>query len=143
MLRLALASPRFWLISLILWALALYLLSALPRVAPIEGPEIPHIDKVMHFGYFMGGAFLFTTHLLLKHGLGAHAIIRVVTPILLFAVIGALDEYHQTFTPGRSGNDPFDWLADLLGAATGTFLAHRFHPLLVKFLSHVPGKPMV
>lgn len=143
MLRRAIASPRLWLFAVILWALALYMLSALSRVTPVGGPEIPHLDKVMHFGYYMGGAFLFTTHLLLKHGPGVHAIIRVVTPILLFAVIGALDEYHQTFTPGRSGNDPFDWLADLLGASTGVFLANRLYPLLVKFSSHVPYKPMV
>jgi VanZ family protein len=73
----------------------------------------------------MGGSFLFATHQLLKYGRAAHAMILVATPILLFALIGALDEYHQTFTPGRSGNDPFDWLADLLGAAAGTFLANR------------------
>jgi VanZ family protein len=137
MLRRALASPHLWLFAVILWALALYMLSALPSVAPIEGPEIPHIDKVMHFGYFMGGAFLFTTHLLLKHGLGAHSIIRVVTPILFFAFIGALDEYHQTFTPGRSGNDTFDWMADLLGASMGTHLANVLHPLLLKISSPI------
>jgi len=135
MLRRALASPRLWLCAVILWALALYMLSSLPRVAPAEAPEIPHFDKVMHFGYFMGGAFLFTTHLLLKHGLNARRLLRIVFPILLFAVIGALDEYHQSFTPERSGNDPFDWLADLLGAATGIFIAHRLHHLLLKISS--------
>ena len=36
------------------------------------------------------------------------------------AIIGALDEYHQTFTPGRSGNDPWDLLADTVGAAAGS-----------------------
>jgi VanZ family protein len=140
MLRRALASPPLWLLSFVIWAFTLYLLSSLPNVAPDGGPEIPHLDKVMHFGYFMGGSFLFTTYLLLKHGPGAHATVRVVIPILLFAFIGALDEFHQTFTPGRSGNDPFDWLADLFGAATGIFLAHRLHPFLLKILrSSAPG----
>lgn len=125
MLRRALVSPRLWLLSVILWAITLFLLSSLPATPHVDGPEIPHMDKVMHFVYFMGGAFLFATHQLLKYGRAAHAMILVATPILLFALIGALDEYHQTFTPGRSGNDPFDWLADLLGAAAGTFLANR------------------
>ena len=40
---------------------------------------------------------------------------------LVGSVIGRLDEYHQTFTPGRSGNDYGDWLADTLGAAAGAF----------------------
>ena len=132
MLRRALVSPRLWLFSVILWAITLFLLSSLPTVPHVDGPQIPHLDKVVHFVYFMGGAFLFTIHLLLKHGRAAQAIIRLATPILLFALIGALDEYHQTFTPGRSGNDPFDWLADVLGATAGTFLAHLLHPLLRK-----------
>lgn len=132
MLRRALAFPRLWLFSFVIWALALYLLSSLSNVAPDVGPEIPHFDKVMHFGYFMGGAFLFTTHLLLRHGLGVRPLIRIVFPLLLFAVIGALDEYHQSLTPQRSGNDLLDGLADFFGAATGIFLAHRLHPLLLK-----------
>jgi VanZ family protein len=49
------------------------------------------------------------------------------TTILAIALIGGLDEYHQTFTPGRSGNDPYDWLADVLGAAAGAFAFKRFH----------------
>jgi VanZ family protein len=126
-------SPRLWLFAVFLWAATLFLLSSLSAVPHVDGPEIPHLDKVMHFGYFMGGAFLFTTHILLKHGPAARPTVRILFPILLFAVIGALDEYHQTFTPGRSGNDPFDWLADVLGAAAGTLLAHRLHPLLLKF----------
>jgi VanZ family protein len=35
---------------------------------------------------------------------------------------GAVDEIHQLFTVGRSGGDPFDWLADTLGAAAGVAL---------------------
>jgi VanZ family protein len=138
MLRSSLASPRLWLFSVILWGGALFLLSSLPTVPHVDGPEIPHLDKVMHFGYFMGGAFLFTNYLLLRHGVKTRPLVRVFAPILLFSVIGALDEYHQTFTPGRSGNDPFDWLADLLGAVSGTFLAHIFHPLILKISSSVP-----
>lgn len=141
MLLRAIASPRLWLSFVILWALTLYMLSSLPAVPHVDGPEIPHFDKVIHFGYFMVGSFLFTTYLLLKHGLGAHAIIRIATPIVLFAFIGALDEYHQTFTPGRSGNDPFDWLADLLGATAGTFLANLIHPLLLKISRFAAEKP--
>ena len=130
MLRRALVSPRLWLFCVILWASALFMLSSLPAVPRADGPEIPHLDKVMHFVYFMGGAFLFTTHLLLKHGSTARPAVRILCPILIFAIVGALDEYHQTFTEGRSGNDPFDWLADVLGAATGAFIANRLHPQL-------------
>jgi len=100
---------------------------------PEGGPEIPHLDKVMHYGYFLGGGIAFTTWVLLKKGYESKITVRYLLPFIVFCVIGALDEYHQTFTPGRSGNDPFDWLADILGALSGIAIANRFHPRLLDF----------
>ena len=40
---------------------------------------------------------------------------------LLIALYGALDEYRQSFTPGRSVEFD-DWLADILGAALAVSL---------------------
>ncbi len=108
---------------------------------PEGGPEIPNIDKVLHFGYFFGGGIIFTTYILLRNGTSSSFAVRVFLPLFIFAITGALDEYHQTFTPGRSGNDPFDWLADILGAFSGILLANRFHPALLKFSSPVTKNP--
>lgn len=137
-LRRALATPLFWLCALIFWAITLFLLSKLSTVPHVDSPEIPHLDKIVHYAYFMSGAFFLTTHILLNYGNRSHPTIRILFPIFFFAVAGALDEYHQTFTPGRSGNDPFDWLADFLGVITGTFLAHYLHPLLL-IISNAPS----
>ncbi|MGJ8632461.1 MAG: VanZ family protein [Luteolibacter sp.] len=131
-----LRQPKLWLTTIILWAVTLYGLSARSKVFPPGGPQIPHLDKVLHFGYFFGGGIILATYFLLKKGTSAPLAFRVLIPVLILAIIGALDEYHQTFTPGRSGNDPFDWLADVLGATTGILLANRFHPLLRKLSSH-------
>jgi|TARA_B110000037_G_scaffold158186_1_gene178442 VanZ family protein len=128
-------SPRFWLVSLILWAVTLYTLSSFSKTMPEGGPEIPHIDKVLHFGYFFGGGIIFATWILIWKGTSSKFVFRIAIPLAILACIGALDEYHQTFTPGRSGNDPFDWLADVLGSAAGLFIANRFHPLYLKFSS--------
>lgn len=127
--------PWIWLAALVIWAVTLFLLSSTSKTMPEGGLEIPHIDKVLHFGYFMGGGFMFSAWQLLKNRTGIPFALRFLIPALIFAVIGALDEYHQTFTPGRSGNDPFDWLADLLGAITGMIIANRIHPLFLKFSS--------
>jgi VanZ family protein len=35
------------------------------------------------------------------------------------AVVGAADEIHQMWTPGRSGADVGDWTADVVGSAIG------------------------
>lgn len=123
--------------TLVVWAATLYLLSSFSKTMPEGGPEIPHLDKILHFGFFLGGGVIFGTWILLRNTPSAPALVRIVIPLIIFALVGALDEYHQTFTPGRSGNDPFDWLADFLGGGTGLLLAHRFHHILLKFSSPV------
>lgn len=135
MLRRSISSPPLWLAAFLCWAATLYFLSSFSKTMPEGGPEIPHIDKVLHFGYFFGGGIILSTYLLLKKGTTAPFTFRFLIPLAILAVIGALDEYHQTFTPGRSGNDPFDWLADFLGAASGIAIAHIIHPRLLKLSS--------
>ena len=38
--------------------------------------------------------------------------------MIIVTFYGMLDEFHQSFIPGRS-MEFFDWLADFLGAAAG------------------------
>lgn len=135
MLRRSISSPQLWLTLFVSWAAILYFLSSFSKTLPEGGPEIPHIDKVLHFGYFLGGGIILATYVLLRRGASTSVAIRSFTPLAVLAIIGALDEYHQTFTPGRSGNDPFDWLADVLGAAVGIATAHAFHTSLLKLSS--------
>lgn len=132
-----LRAPKFWFGSFILWAATLYTLSSFSKTLPDGTPEIPHLDKVLHFGFFLGGGFILGTWVLLRKNFPAKPLMRIAFPLVILAIVGALDEYHQTFTPGRSGNDPFDWLADVSGAATGLFIANLVHPLLLKYSSTV------
>jgi VanZ family protein len=52
--------------------------------------------------------------------------------IVAISAFGALDEYHQLSTPGRSGGDLGDWTADTLGAMVGVLLVIG----VLKFLRH-------
>lgn len=135
MLRRSISSPSLWLTSFLCWVATLCFLSSVSKTMPEGGTEIPHIDKVLHFGYFFGGGIILSTYLLLKKRAGSSIAINSLIPLAVLAIIGALDEYHQTFTPGRSGNDPFDWLADVLGAAVGISIAHAFHASLLNLSS--------
>ncbi len=127
--------PRLWLALFLLWMTLLWVLSSSSKVSPQEGPQIPHFDKIAHFGYFFGGGIILSTWLLLKHSTRSSALTRYLAPIVFFAIFGLIDEYHQTFTPGRSGNDVYDWLADFFGSFVGILLANHFHPYLIKFSS--------
>jgi VanZ like family len=103
----------FWWLALAVWAGALYWLSSHPSIP--TRIAFPMKDKVLHATYFTAGAGCL---LLALFGWRASVPSRgrlTWLGMLFTCFIGALDEYHQTFTPGRSGNDPWDWLADITG----------------------------
>ncbi len=109
--------PAAYLCLFAAWAVTLWFLSA-GNPGPKHGPDIPHLDKVVHFLYFFGGGVLLAAHGGLKWSAGKSLRLFWVVA-LVCCVVGRLDEYHQGFTPGRSGNDHGDWLADTLGGAAG------------------------
>ncbi|MFT5882377.1 MAG: VanZ family protein [Crocinitomicaceae bacterium] len=112
--------PNAWIIAWVLWFITLCFLSS-GSTAPQDIPKIPHLDKIAHFGFFFGGAGLLSAWL--RHRFqkfNAPQCIGITT--ILGSIVGVIDEYHQTFTPGRSGNDIGDWTADTLGSFTGAIV---------------------
>lgn len=103
-------------VLLLLWFLGLWILSSLPG-SDVSLPPVPYADKVAHFGYFLGGGFLLAWNL--RTYLGWRLGVVVLVALAGMALVGAGDELHQLFTPGRSGADLGDWIADLLGGLTG------------------------
>ena len=121
MLRRVWNHPALWLSGVVLWAVVLFNLSA--KALPAGAlPPIPHVDKIAHLTYFTLGSLCFGR--LLWVGKPQWRVGRVILACVLFAAtVGLLDEYHQSFTPGRSGNDLGDGLADTLGGLVGGLLA--------------------
>lgn len=74
----------------------------------VAAPGIPGIDKVVHFSVY---GLLATLVVRLRTGRRA-----ALLSILVVSLYGMTDEWHQSFTPGRSV-EVADWLADTLGAA--------------------------
>jgi len=79
----------------------------------VAGPDVPGIDKVEHA---------------LIYGLLATLVVRNGflpgygwLAVLIVSIFGVSDEWHQSFTPGRSV-EVADWLADTIGAALAVFL---------------------
>lgn len=118
--------PTVWLIAFLVWFGTLWLLSSVNH-PPIPMPPIADFDKVEHFGYFFCGAVLFSAFLYRKRPKPPSWWSILTTVVILLALIGALDEFHQSFVPGRSGNDPFDWLADLTGSICGALFFNVIH----------------
>lgn len=118
-----LPAPWHWL-AVFLWAATIYWLSSqsgeeLPKV----GFAIPHFDKFAHFvAYACGGAL--TALALWRSSLPWKR--AIAGSIVLLALFGGSDEWHQLSIPGRTGGDVFDWLADLLGAVAGSVFIHLY-----------------
>lgn len=123
-----LRDPRAWLVALLAWFGVLWWLSSRPGGG---GPDLfPHFDKVAHFGYFAGGAFLFAGWQAMRRRDSSVSARLVWISVAFIALVGAIDEWHQLHTPGRSGGDPWDWLADTLGALAGAWMLKSAHPRL-------------
>jgi VanZ family protein len=106
--------------ALAAWACAILFLSSL---TPQELPEAAFLfwDKANHFVAYAVGGWLAASALRVSKP-HAPTTRLLILAILLIAAFGALDEAVQTFTPGRSGADVDDWVADVLGATAGALL---------------------
>lgn len=110
-----------------MYAAAIFVLSSLPAV--IKSPQLTHLDKIAHaleFGIF--------SILLYRAMFVSFTTIPISTLILMTVLAsisyGALDEYHQFFSPMRTP-DLSDLLADVIGIliAQGIILVRVYRRL--------------
>jgi VanZ family protein len=105
-----------WL-AVALWAATIYFLSSLPGTE-IDRFPVHLWDKASHFLAFFTGAVVLTCALRFSTG---WSWLRIgLVSALVIAGYAATDEYHQLYTPHRSGGDLLDWCADALGGILGT-----------------------
>ncbi len=97
------------------WVALTLTLTSIPN--PEFGPSFPGADKVAHFGFYGVAGFLFV---LWRREIGAGAAVAVVWAAIFAALLGAVDEFHQQWIPGRS-MEFLDWVADFAGGTSGGF----------------------
>lgn len=117
-------------VALFCWACIILFLSSL---TPQELPEAAFLfwDKVNHFVAFAAGGWLAASALRVSRP-QTRATTVLILAVALIAAFGVLDETLQTLTPGRSGGDVDDWLADVLGASAGALLTLPTLPRLLR-----------
>jgi VanZ family protein len=106
---------RLYLAMLAVWVVVTLTLTSIPN--PEFGPTFPGADKVAHFGFYGAAGFLFV---LWRMESGKGAAVAVLCAVFFAALLGAVDEFHQQWIPGRS-MEFFDWVADFTGGSTGAF----------------------
>ena len=120
-----------WWVVFGIWFIALQILSSI-HGHPGSEQIFPHIDKVMHVGYFAAGgtALAIALRLHWEPRFPLWKPLLWTTVIATGTVVGAFDEWRQSFVAHRSGNSLADWGADILGS----ILACLFLPLCWKLL---------
>jgi VanZ family protein len=98
----------------VLWALTLLAVTSWPNPGV---PQVGHADKVVHALLYgvLGWLVARAEPTWLTPG-------RALPVLAAIAAFAALDEWHQTLVPGRSGSVD-DWAADVVGAALALTLA--------------------
>src|SRR5512143_73089 len=108
---------RLYLAMLAAWAALTLTLTSIPN--PVFAPSFPGADKVAHFGFYGVMGFLFV---LWGRETGRGVAMAVVSAAIFAALLGAVDEVHQQWIPGRS-MEFLDWVADFAGGTAGGFCA--------------------
>lgn len=126
--------PKFWAFCWGGWFLVLLALSSLPGGTLTYQP-FDFFDKLEHAGYFAAGGFCVGAWLVTRGDWPR----RWWWPLAMAAAVGALDEWRQQFTPGRSALDLGDWIADVVGGILGTFIVAA-GPLRRRLLPEAAGE---
>jgi len=126
--------PGIWFAGFALWFGVLWWLSSRVHHVP-PALSFQASDKILHFGWFLGGAGLLSAALFLVSPHGS-TVKRVILTTLIVTLVGVIDEYHQSLVPGRHGNDPYDLTADFIGALTGSLLFQPFRRFFTSKTEH-------
>lgn len=105
----------------VLWLAIVLVGTSWPKLA--LGPDGLGLDKVAHFS-----AYAILAALSLRATLTPRRLTTLVAVVVGVSLLGAIDEWHQSFIPGRSMSLA-DWVADTAGAGLGV-LAVRVIPFL-------------
>jgi len=123
----ALRHPALWFAAFGAWFATLWWLSSQVREFP-PALDFRLSDKVLHFGWFFGGAGLFAAALF-RLDPTRPFLRRALLGVIVLTLVGISDELHQATVPGRDATFA-DLLADFLGACTGILVFERLKRVL-------------
>jgi VanZ family protein len=118
---------RVYLSLLVIWVAFTILLTSVPD--PRVDLSLPYADKIAHFCFYGVMGFLCA---LWRRESGSSAGMAALLALVFTSFVGAVDEIHQHWIPGRS-TELLDWIADAAGGGTGALFS-AFLPLLLPFL---------
>jgi VanZ family protein len=95
------------------WVALTFTLTSIPN--PEFVPLFSGSDKIAHFAFYGIMGFLYV---LWRREVGTGAAAAVLGAAIFAAFLGAVDEFHQQWIPGRS-MELLDWATDFAGGTAG------------------------
>ena len=113
---------NFWVDQLpaMVWAILIFIASSIPA-GKMPKLDILQYDKLIHGGIFFIFGLLLYRLVALRSLPANYRWIRLAVVLLVVMLYGAMDEFHQSFVPGRTV-DFFDFLADTIGGILSILL---------------------
>jgi len=108
---------RLYFSLLVVWVVFTFFLTSLPG----RSFHLPFqvSDKAAHLVFYGVMGFLCA---LWRRESGVSAVRAILFALFFTAVVGAVDEVHQEWIPGRS-MELLDWIADTLGGGIGAIIS--------------------
>ena len=123
---------KYW--KTIIFSLIILILCILPQNdIPESRINIPHFDKILHFGVYFILAIIFSFELQKLYSIFSKILIILIYSFILGAAIEIIQNY---LIETRSG-DWFDLIADIVGSIVGIGVFILLHKLR-KFSSFIP-----
>jgi len=120
---------RLYFFLLLLWVGLTFVFTSIPNLEVPGG--IPFWDKGAHFVFYGVTGFLCA---LWRRESGFPAKRAVLYAVLFVLAVGAVDEIHQHWIPGRS-MELLDWMADTLGGGIGAIFSVLLPHLLPSLIT--------
>jgi len=124
---------RYWLPVLVVLAGISYL-SSIPQ-DDLPSFNFPGLDKIVHLLMYSFLSFTFGrafTYPIRHETEWTHYRPRLVLGIIFTALYGIIDEWHQSFVPGRAV-EILDWVADITGAFVGAAIVWFYRAWIVAY----------
>ncbi len=116
-----------WVATTTVLAIILWLTLARFEMDSEDVPDIPHLDKLVHFIMFGGLAWISTLDYAV-HRRKSGKTIRIITVAFFAAFFSSLTGAAVELAQGAMGlgrsADIYDWVADTAGAITGSIFAY-------------------
>jgi VanZ family protein len=94
--------------------------------------NLPHFDKIVHFGIFAVLLWIFLTESEKQLGTGIKNTYKILIAFILFAAVSEVIQYY--YIVGRSGSI-YDFLADITGFISGSIFYYFIWKNLINMVS--------